>query len=60
MWLETQEGKGQAMLGLPGHVNDFNLYTGSVKSLKAFSRDVHCASLCHRDFSFKMITLAVV
>lgn len=60
MWLETQEAKGQAMLGLPGHVNDFNLYTRSVKSLKAFSRDVHCASLCDRDFSFKMITLAVV
>lgn len=44
MWLEPKEGegKGQAMLGLAGQVKDFDLYTrSSVKSLKAFSRDVH-------------------
>ena len=32
-----------------GRIQGMNLYTRrSVKSLKAFSRDVHCASVCDR------------
>lgn len=35
VWLEPRVGKGQTMLGLEGHVKDFDLYTkGSGKSLK--------------------------